>query len=480
MTAAALLPVAALVVWKTFVAPRPFHAQFFDPEGIYFYGGIQLLAGVLDYPIHHPGGPVHLASALIAAATGPDAASVETFRCVAYVVAFALSSFACLGLARTVLAELPRPLAVVALWTWFLAPGALLATGVWGPEAFLLPAGACVLVALWKHAAAPESAMGAVWAGAALGLACSVKLSVVVWIPALVAALVVVQGGRVVASLRAVALAGAGAACAWLAGTMGAVHLYPRLWRWSGRIASSTVQEPEGSGFGAIVGEIGGNLSDLMVGSLRWHAWLAACAVVAIIGRRSVAADRRWRALLVFATASIALQYLIVPRGVHRWMLPNAVGAIVLCAAAGRVLAARAASWPVWTAVALAAVSLARQVQIDVVDHRFWTRHAERTAADVAAAARAVGLTDPVVLYGRRTPSRAFAHGAFARTDAQRARVLELRPREGWIGYDGKQWLAGGAGTWDLAVLTPREAADVPNAGPSIATTGEFVIVQPR
>ncbi len=147
----AVLPVTIDWIAKVVVWPRPFWVQFYDPETIYFYGGLDLLRGRAPLNLDNPGVPLHVLSAAIASITGATPRRYTQFLLIAHVLGFVLTIAAIILLVRVVLSDAPPILRVAGAWTYFIAPQALERLDIWSPEILYFPLGAAILACFGRN-----------------------------------------------------------------------------------------------------------------------------------------------------------------------------------------------------------------------------------------------------------------------------------------------------------------------------------------
>lgn len=460
--AAVFVPVLTLAAWKAFMRPRPFYAQFFDPETFYFHDGLRLLGGHAPLDVTHPGTPVQVLSAVIALATGATGATpeqVDGFRAAAYCVGWLLQVLGATLLLRTVLSGTPFALRAAALLTYFVAAKSLDYETVWSPELLYFPAGALVLAALWRALSCELDTWSCLLFGAAIGVACAVKFLFLSWFAA--GAVVALAAGRTwFHRLRSLGVILLGAAGGFGLATLAAAARYSDMLSWvrhlathSGRYGESPVAIPS-------TATLAGNLLDLVAGAKGWYCWLLLLffgAAAALRAARGGAAPRV-PALALFCAAAIALGHALVLRGPSpHYLLPAAVATVGLAAAAANWPALRRATLAPWLGLAVVAALFAKHGFADLRTHLARVAMVESGRSDLSASLARHGRgRGPVVVYGYGVPMPSLALRYFATDPSLLRRVEELYPGEGHVGPGGGLVLPAGARRWDMMVLDPR------------------------
>lgn len=427
-----------LIDWaaKVLVWPRPFWVYYYDPEAIYFYGGLSLLRGRLPANVDNPGLPLHMLSAVVAAITGPTPLRYAPFLAAAHTLGLVLTLAAVALLLLTLFRDAPPMLAIVGAWTFFLAPQALERVDIWSPEVLYFPLGAAIAAALWTRRVQAAAFMG--------GVAAAAKWVFAPSIPAIVAAAFAMSG--VVAAL----VAAAAAAIGFLTGVLPAILSLPSLFH--------LVNNPNGQSWLL-----------LFTTARAWAVWC-----VAVIAGAALTYDRRHRPLLLFAFVLIVLTLAGASRNPSfRYLLPAAIGVVVLFAVV-------AASHPRTSVQAVflvaAALLMTKAIRDDVAAHRGRIAHAD----SVRAAIHRAIPPGSSVLYGWRAPVPSFALRIMA-TDARDLDAIGRRyPRDGAFNpWTGVTSLPPGVSQVDYLVLTPEDLKRFPPSTP-VARAGEFVIASCR
>ena len=233
------------LLYKMVLHPRPYWAFYFDPETIYFSGGLKLLRGDVGLNLDNPATPVHILSALICFVLGSDPLAIDYFRFAGYLVAVASTLGGVTLLARTVLSDLSFPLQLSALSIYFLHPDALRYSAIWSPEILFLSVGSLALAAIWT-AMESEPARGRYFvAGAAIGLCIAVKFTFLPWAAATFGS-ILLDRRRAGSRLARLAITAGGIGSGFLASTFFVASRYDDMFGWIVRLLSRS--GPYGSG----------------------------------------------------------------------------------------------------------------------------------------------------------------------------------------------------------------------------------------
>jgi hypothetical protein len=488
--ALAFLPVLASATWKAFIRPRPFWAFFYDPESFYFHDGLRLLHGEAPLDVTHPGTPVQALSALLALSTGATGATPEgfdRFRAAAYCLAWGLQLLGAVVLLRTVLARVPMPLRVVALLTYFLSAKSLEYETVWSPEIVFFAVGALAIAAVWRAAGRDFDFRSSVATGAAIGLACAVKLLFLPWL--LAAGVTAAASGRSwMRRGRALAGIALGAALGFAVGTLPAAARYPDMLTWMGRLASRSGRYGDSPRALPSPSLLSSNLATLVEGGKGWYLWVLLAAVGAWLAVRTTESEdvgRRLRRLTIFAVTAIVLGHLVVLRAAAdpHYLLPAAVATVGLAAVAAHApLLARRAGLG-WAMLFVGTALLGKHALADARTHLARVAMAERSRASLAAAvARHAPADRPtVVVYGYGTPMPSLALRYFA-TDPELLHRIETRyPGEGHLGPRDHLVLPADATSWDVMVLAVRDRRRYPPAAAAslVDHVGSWDVIAP-
>jgi hypothetical protein len=189
----AVIAVAALSAILTFVLPRPFFVLSNDYDNGHYYNVRALYEGLPIHNVEHPGTPVFLLGRLAMTPSTADPANVGEFLSRMYVIAGAAT---CAGLALfcwLVIRPFPAPVAALALSTLAAWPAFLVHLNTFCTESFVLGAGLVALAGLWLvlEAFPTPRIRDLAFAGAACGVALSVKLSFIPFVGAMAFAVVI-------------------------------------------------------------------------------------------------------------------------------------------------------------------------------------------------------------------------------------------------------------------------------------------------
>ncbi len=179
LAALAVAAGAVTVVWlvKVVLMPRPFWAFVAgDGEVDFFFNALLLAGGHRPATAFHPGTPVQLLGAGMAAVLGSRPAAIQRFLTAGYVVGLAGSLAAMALLTLTVLRGVPGLLATGVLLSYWASPSALTYLTQWGAYMFHLPVGILALVAILAVARSGATRPRVFAAGALVGFACAVQM----------------------------------------------------------------------------------------------------------------------------------------------------------------------------------------------------------------------------------------------------------------------------------------------------------------
>lgn len=423
-----------LIDWtaKVLVWPRPFWVYYYDPEAIYFYGGLSLLRGRLPANVDNPGLPLDMLSALLAAITGPTPLRYAAFLAVAHTLGVVLTLAAIALLLSTLFRDAPAMLAVAGTWTFFLAPQAFERVDIWSPEILYFPLGAAIVSALWTRHVGASAFTG--------GVAVATKWVFLPSIPAIVIAAFALSGAG------AAMIAAAAAAIGFFGGVLPAILSLPSLLH--------LVVNP--------------NDQSWLLLFTTSRAWVVWC--LAVFAGAALTYDRRNRAFVLFAAVLIGLTFLGASRNPSfRYLLPAAIGVVVLFAtmASARPRAGVQAAFLV-----IAALLMTKTIRDDVASHRSRVTRGESVRAAIASALP----PDAVVLYGWRAPVASFALRIMAHDVRDLDAIGRAYPREGaFNSWTGAISLPRGVTRFDYLVMTPEDLRRFPASTP-VANAGDFII----
>lgn len=423
-----------LVDWtaKVLVWPRPFWVYYYDPEAIYFFGGLSLLRGRLPANVDNPGLPLHMLSALIAAVTGATPLQYARFLAVAHAAGFALTLGGVALLLRTVFRDAPPMLAIAGTWTFFLAPQALERLDIWSPEILYFPLGAAMIAALWTRRFSA--------AGFAGGVAVATKWVFAPSIPALVVAALALSGTG--AAVVAATASGIG----FLAGVLPAIFAIPRLLH----LASNP------------------NAQSWVLLLLTSRGWVLWC--IAVMIGAAATYDRRRLGFFLFASIFIALTLLGASRNPSfRYLLPATFAIVVLFAMMASVRPRVLAQVGF---LGFAVLLMGKTLRDDVAAHRSRVAYGESVQSAITRSLP----PGSVVLYGWRAPVPSFALRIMANDPRDLAAIDRAYPREGAFNpWTGAISLPSGVTRFDYLVVLPEDLRRFPGNRP-VGRAGEFVI----
>ncbi|MFI5350663.1 MAG: hypothetical protein ACHQ2Z_14045 [Elusimicrobiota bacterium] len=483
----AFLPLTAEWAYKVFVYPRPFWIKYYDPETIYFYGGLRFLRGELPPPhfVYDPGLPLHALSAAILLFTHRSPLSLPHFLIAAYATAWMLTLGAGFLLLRTVLSGLPAMLQIAALWTYFLFGPSLQRDNIWGPEILYFPAGALILACAWRLYLRPFSEKNLIRAGAAIGLACSLKFTVLAWAAAMPLAIGLFppEGAR---RTRAAAILAGASAVGFLAATCVLIPRYSGMFEYLASISGGAVMPP--------VSQLLGSMILPVISAKGWHFWLLASFLSAAWGLRRggrpprpfAAAMTAFAVLAMTFSQLLAIEELVTPASTidPHYLLSNALCGTLLFAMGSRLVFARKGPREQGLLLLFAALLLGRNMSADVRRHRRLITDglAERAEIDGAIRRLSVPGKTPVVVYGWRAARSSYALRIIA-DPVNRAPISREFPDEGHISWNGHISLPEGRSRWDLLVATPEDLKGLLDpVGPVLASgvKGFSILSAPR
>lgn len=469
----ALAPVVAEWIYKFAVRPRPFWVHYYDPETIHFYAGLAILAGHPPPNVDNPGTPLQLASAAIALVTGRSPLTYERFVFVAHVAGLALTSAGAVLLARTLLRGAPSPLAIAAVWTWFMAPQALEYQMVWSPEIFFFGLGTASLAAIAASLNGPPSASRDALAGASVGVLIATKFVFLPWLAALAVAYFAARERP----FPRAAIATLSALGGFVAATLVAIPRYPAMLAWLVRLAAHSGAYGGGPRGAPRIGDVLAGYLHLASISKAWIAWLAIIAACAVVTFTRSA--RGLRPVVIFGGVASALSIVMTMRMPEfRYLLPVALCALLFLATAADEV--RKVRWLPAALCLVAAVLLAKAIAGDVRNHR--KRIDEQVALhdDVVAKLRDIAPSG-VVVYGWRFPAPSFALRINATNEQQLAEIALRYPREGhYEDWRHRLVLPPRAARWGALVIDDGLLPGFPwPVGRTAARAAQFRIVLP-
>lgn len=178
---------ATLSIVLVFILPRPYFVLSNDYDNGHYYNVRSLYEGLPIHNVEHPGTPVFLLGQLAMTKTTAETANVGTFLTVMYVVVGVVTGVSLALFCRLVLWTLPAPAAALALASIAAWPAFLVHLNTFCSESFVLATGLTALAGLWVvlEAFPRPKLRHLAFAGAACGVALSVKLSFIPFVGAL-------------------------------------------------------------------------------------------------------------------------------------------------------------------------------------------------------------------------------------------------------------------------------------------------------
>ena len=472
---AAMAPILLAWAYKTFWNPRPLWAFYFDPETIYYHEGRRILQGILPLNVDNPGTPLQLLSALLITLTNTfDPMEIRRFLVTGYVVAAAAKVATAYVVVRTLFRDQPMGVQIIAIWTPFLAPHVLEYDTVWSPETFYFVAGGLTVAALARHLRVEEMRTLAV-AGAALGVAISLKLTFLAWVPALVITAAVLGRRQLI---RTVAVATAAITMGF---TLGVLPVLPKVPETASRFLtfaqSAQIEHGGAESKSFTITEGLSNVARAAGATLPWHAWLLLLLALAVAASRG---DGEARLLTIFGIIALSGTYVLASRhGVLRYFSLAGPGAIALVAAAARGQLARRASYRTLL-VTICGLMLAWELSRNIRQHDARIANVARLRSITQTAIARGGVNDPVIVYAWHYPEPSFALRSLAYDEGVYRRVEEFFPRHGHYDvWTKKLHLPAGASHWDYLIIRGDDfaALEIPR-GPRYGKVGEYLIVR--
>lgn len=467
-----LLSVAPLVllwVCKVVIEPRPFYVGYYDPEVVYFYNSVDWLDGHTPNHVDHPGTPVQMIGAAIAAITGKSPFDFDRFRLCAYSVAGILSFIAVLALLKTVLARLPWTFQVAAIWSFFLTPAALEYLNIWCPEILYFPFGVLALIAVWALFRTKPAFTRALLAGGALGLCCALKFLFLPLVCALLVSILFWKGWPHMREWEAALASLLGVAAGFVGGTAIVISEYPRMFAWLFLLGTT-----EGA---YASGEIGlPAWNDLLQGVSRlWTkgwlmyafllAWILIYIVFVLRGRKDAATFSQKlpaRPLLIFSVTGFVLLHILVLRQPDpSYLLPGGLCVLLLVYSLYQgVIPCGAKSMRRIGGSVFVLVAVLLLVRVATVwrGHQDMLRDAENLRSGFARVleeeAATLGLENPVTLYTFNFPQPSIALRTRARFRTRLREIESVFPYEGdYVPWYKFVYLPESAGTWHFLII---------------------------
>jgi len=189
----AVIAVATLSAILTFVLPRPFYVLSNDYDNGHYYNVRALYEGLPIHNVEHPGTPVFLLGRLAMTPSTADPANVGEFLSRMYLIAGVATCAALSLFCWLVIRPFPAPVAALSLSTLVAWPAFLVHLNTFCTESFVLGAGLAALAGLWLvlEAFPTPRIRDLAFAGAAGGVALSVKLSFLPFVGAMAFAVMI-------------------------------------------------------------------------------------------------------------------------------------------------------------------------------------------------------------------------------------------------------------------------------------------------
>ena len=448
---AAIIPLIAIWVAKVVVWARPFWIHFYDPETIYFYGGLDLLRGELPDNVDNPGTPLQMLSAAIIAFTGRTPARYEAFLSAAHVIELLLLLAGAAIVFYGILGGAGPLARITAVWLYFAAPQALERIDIWSPELLYLPLGAAMIALFRRWMVRPSPGLAA-GIGALGGIGAAAKLAFLPFPAALVLTLLLAR------RIRHAAAAAAGILLGFVLATLPVATEY-------GSIARRLL-------FLSGSGHATQSWPELLMSARTWLLCLAVIAVVVTMCVRRSPSLLPFFCLLAFLLAAAAS----ARNPSFRYLLPCAIAVVGLFASAA-VSGHLTLKWQVLVLTLVAAVFGKAALQ-DVATHR------QRIATHESTRKRIEALIprNAVMIYGWRAPIPSFALRVSTEDARDLAEISRLHPREGHLGpWNRKLYLPEGAVTWDYGAVNEEDAVLMMKAGgQEVGRVDGFIVLRRR
>jgi len=487
VTLSAFLILAIDWIYKIVINPRPYWIFRYDPEMIYFYGGLNLLKGRLPGNVDNPGIPVHLLSAGLLYLTGYGPLEIDHFRMLGYIVAFILYIVVAFLLLRIVLRNLPAAIQIAGLWTYFMCPQALEYNNIWSPELFYFPVASLVLVAMWGGDWHKFSYGRIFTIGLMIGLCCSVKFLFLAFIPALLISLLFIPYINWIERLKLISFGTLGIIFGFIVATIAVAPLYykmfSRLWSFAshkGVYGSGAFGIPD---FKTITA----NLRSVLFSAKGWHLWIIASLSLLGVGIwRVIKSKNRMPKRIVFLTifsiTAFPISYVLAaktPNMPLRYILPTGVIGLLVFAAAMRLMP------PHWLKklqipiIILACVLIFKHINVDINSHkrRIYEGLKMRHQIETTIEKLNNDKTKATIIYSWRVPEPSLA----LRLGANEKQLRVIEDKFPWEGHYNpwlrKIYLPYKSSCWNYLVIRKDQITEFPEQlGPALATIGEYRI----
>ncbi len=481
-------PLAFDWTYKILLHPRPYWIHYYDPENIYFYGGLLLLDGKIPDNMDNPGTPVFLISSAIHWLMGFGPFDIDLFRLFGYILACVLNVVAAYILIRYILKNLPGLIQVAALWTYFMCPQALQYSNIWSPEILCFSTASLVVLTACSGDWDKFSRRRILIIGLAVGLCCALKWTFIAFVAALIAGLLFLPSIGWQRRLRNAAAGLVGIVLGFVAATSVFAQAYPMMFRRFFQFAIHNTAHGKGSVALPSPIVILSNLSKAISQEGGWHLWLLYCFTLLgfLLWRAHKRRSRlpvRAVFLVIFCIVGLASSYALAvsKEGMQlRYLIPTGVVCLLAFALAMRLAPS---NWlmrfriPIF---ALAVLVLCYQISIDIRVHRHLIRNGLREHYEVAKSLERLtqDQLESTIIYSWRSPQPSF--GLRFKASERYLRVIEEKfPYEGhYLPWRHKVFLPSSSPTWDYLVIQENFMAGFPDPlSPVLASIGNFRIV---
>ena len=484
----AFLPLAFDWTYKILLHPRPHWIHYYDPENIYFYGGLLLRDGKIPGNVDNPGVPVYLISAAIHYLMGFGPLDIDHFRVFGYILACLLNVVAAYFLVRHVLTDLPGVIQVAALWTYFMCPRSLQCSNIWSPEIFYFSTASLVLLAACSGDWSNLSRRRILTIGLSVGLCCALKWTFIAFVAALIVGLLLAARIGWPQRLRNAAVGSVGIVLGFVAATSIFAQKYPRMLERFFQFAVHDSIHGEGSITLPSATVILSNLYKAVSHGRGWHLWLVGC--LTLLGfwlwrghKRGNHLSHRAAFFVIFCLVGLATSYALATSKegmLLHYLLPTGIAGLLVFILAMRLAPS---NWPMRFRIpifALAVLVLCYQISKDIRLHRRLIRNGLRTHNEIARSLEELtqGQPEPTVVYSWRLPQPSFGLRFVA--NERYLRVIEEKfPYEGhYVPWRPKIFIPSSRPTWDYLVIRENLMPDFPEPlSPVLASVGNVRIV---
>jgi hypothetical protein len=474
-------------VYKIFILPRQYWNFRYDPETIYFYGGLAFLEGRLPENIDNPGMPVHLLSAALIYLGGYGPLEFDSFRFLGYIVTFFLYMVVGFILLQTVLSNLPVLIQSAGLLTYFLCPQSLEYNNIWSPEMFYFPFGSLLLIAMWGGDWASIQKGRTFMIGFMVGICCSLKFTFLAFIPALLVSLMLVPDSNQLKKLQLTGIAILSIIFGFVSMTIFVAPLYykmfSRLWLFAshkGEYGSGDFGLPE-------IHTILINFQVALSSAKGWHVLLIAIFILMGIGMYEFNKSQnhlRGRIIFfsIFSTIALTTTYALavrIPNMPTRYLLTTGVIGLLVFAISMKIMPRRWISKLQIPIILIISILIYKHIIVDINSHKQRVYEGYKLRKEIEKAIEKVADSNRqvTVLYSWRVPKPSFALRFLA--NENQLRVIETEfPHEGHYDvFKKKIYLPYKSLCWDYLVIREPYINEFPEQlGPSIALIGEYRI----